>query len=95
MASSRIQASIAMLLCMNLVLFSMVTAQTCKIDYLKLAAGNPYCSLLLTFTNLEAADCLCLSLKAKLFPILLDVDTTLGGLLKACGKTVPSGYKCT
>ncbi|WCJ25949.1 Bifunctional inhibitor/lipid-transfer protein/seed storage 2S albumin superfamily protein [Euphorbia peplus] len=95
MASSRIQASIAMLLCMNLVLFSMVSAQTCKTDFLQLNARNPlYCSPLLTFTNLEAADCLCLSIKANLFRIFVDPDYTLGRLLTACGKTFPSGYKC-
>ncbi|WCJ25953.1 Bifunctional inhibitor/lipid-transfer protein/seed storage 2S albumin superfamily protein [Euphorbia peplus] len=95
MASSRTQASIAMLLCMNLVFFSMVSAQTCKIDYKTLNPLNLlYCKVLEPLVDLDAAICLCTAIKANLFGIVLDADVALTTLLGACGRKAPTGYKC-
>ncbi|WCJ25951.1 Bifunctional inhibitor/lipid-transfer protein/seed storage 2S albumin superfamily protein [Euphorbia peplus] len=96
MASSRTQASIAFLVCLNLVFFSMVTAQTtCSIDYKLLNAANSlYCFLLAPLVEADAAICVCTALKANLFGIVVNADLQLAALLGACGKKVPTGYKC-
>ncbi|XP_047322624.1 14 kDa proline-rich protein DC2.15-like [Impatiens glandulifera] len=83
---------------------------SCPKDTLKLGAcvdvlglvnvvlgGNPYakcCTLIEGLTDLEAAACLCTVVKVNALGIKLKVPITLSVLVNACGKNLPSGYKC-
>ncbi|XP_071708753.1 14 kDa proline-rich protein DC2.15-like [Rutidosis leptorrhynchoides] len=52
------------------------------------------CALLEGLVDLEAAACLCTAIKANVLGINLNVPVSLSLLLSACGKTVPTGFKC-
>lgn len=54
----------------------------------------PCCSLLQGLVDLEVALCLCTAIKANVLGLNLNVPVTLSLLVNACGKKVPSGFKC-
>ncbi|XXG43107.1 hypothetical protein AAC387_Pa01g3217 [Persea americana] len=84
---------------------------TCPRDALKLGvcadivklvnviAGSPptlpCCSLLQGLVDLEVAVCLRTAIKAKVLGINLNVPASLSLLLNACGRKVPTGFKCS
>ncbi|KDP25647.1 hypothetical protein JCGZ_20803 [Jatropha curcas] len=55
---------------------------------------TPCCSLLGDLVDLEAAVCLCTTIKASLLGINLNLPIDLSLLLNYCGKKVPEGFKC-
>nr|GEV27004.1 putative RNA-directed DNA polymerase, eukaryota, reverse transcriptase zinc-binding domain protein [Tanacetum cinerariifolium] len=55
---------------------------------------KPCCTLIQGLADTEAAVCLCTAIKAKVLGINLNVPVSLSLLLNACGKKVPSGFKC-
>ncbi|KAJ4954448.1 hypothetical protein NE237_011231 [Protea cynaroides] len=57
-------------------------------------ATKPCCSLLEGLTNLEAALCLCTTIKANVLGIKLDIPVALSLLVNVCGKEVPKGFQC-
>ncbi|KAF3795241.1 proline-rich protein DC2-15 [Nymphaea thermarum] len=52
------------------------------------------CSLVKGLADLDAAVCLCLSIKASILGINLNVPVALSLLLNECGRVAPSGYQC-
>ncbi|XP_050229443.1 14 kDa proline-rich protein DC2.15-like [Mercurialis annua] len=91
--ASRAQAITALVICLNLLSFSMVSCiGSCSIDYKLLKLGTDYCSLLAPLTNRDAAICLCAAVNAHLFGSFTDAHVFMGGLLTACGKTRPAAY---
>ncbi|XP_031501697.2 pEARLI1-like lipid transfer protein 1 [Nymphaea colorata] len=52
------------------------------------------CSLIKGLADLDAAVCLCLSIKASILGINLNVPVALSLLLNECGRVAPSGYQC-
>ncbi|EEF29086.1 14 kDa proline-rich protein DC2.15-like [Ricinus communis] len=67
-------------------------------DLLSVTVGTPpktpCCSLIADLVDLEAAVCLCTTIKASLLGINLSVPVDLSLLLNYCGKKVPEGFKC-
>ena len=55
---------------------------------------EPCCTLLQGLTDVEAAVCLCTSIKAGVLGIILNLDVDLSLLLNYCGKKLPYGYRC-
>ncbi|CAH1429585.1 unnamed protein product [Lactuca virosa] len=55
---------------------------------------KPCCTLIGGLADLDAAVCLCTAIKANVLGINLNVPVSLSLLLNACGKKVPSGFKC-
>ncbi|KAJ9549913.1 hypothetical protein OSB04_022456 [Centaurea solstitialis] len=55
---------------------------------------KPCCTLIQGLTDIEAAVCLCTAIKANVLGINLNVPVSLSLLLNACGKKVPTGFKC-
>ena len=55
---------------------------------------NPCCTLLQGLADVEAAVCLCTSIKAGVLGIILDLEVDLSLLLNYCGKKLPYGYQC-
>ncbi|XP_023729961.1 lipid transfer protein EARLI 1 [Lactuca sativa] len=55
---------------------------------------KPCCTLIGGLADLDAAVCLCTAIKANVLGIKLNVPVSLSLLLNACGKKVPSGFKC-
>ncbi|KAI3501097.1 hypothetical protein L1887_28955 [Cichorium endivia] len=55
---------------------------------------KPCCTLIEGLADLDAAVCLCTAIKANVLGINLNVPVSLSLLLNACGKKVPSGFKC-
>ncbi|XP_024995158.1 14 kDa proline-rich protein DC2.15-like [Cynara cardunculus var. scolymus] len=55
---------------------------------------KPCCTLIQGLADIEAAVCLCTAIKANVLGINLNVPVSLSLLLNACGKKVPSGFKC-
>ncbi|XP_024995157.1 14 kDa proline-rich protein DC2.15-like [Cynara cardunculus var. scolymus] len=55
---------------------------------------KPCCTLIQGLADTEAAVCLCTAIKANVLGINLNVPVSLSLLLNACGKKVPSGFKC-
>ncbi|CAN0842129.1 Putative lipid-binding protein AIR1 [Linum grandiflorum] len=114
MASSKTNSALAIFLALNLLTFSMVSAQTakCPVDTLKLGVcanvlrsllnlnvGNPpvqpCCSLIDGLVDLEAALCLCTTIKLNALNIVnLNVPLSLNLLLNVCKKNAPSGFQC-
>ncbi|XP_037492285.1 14 kDa proline-rich protein DC2.15 isoform X3 [Jatropha curcas] len=134
--ASRTAASIALLLSLNLLFFTLVTSCSCPpdtpspkptpkpnnptpspsqgacprdtlklgvcVDLLKdllsVTIGTPpktpCCSLLGDLVDLEAAVCLCTTIKASLLGINLNLPIDLSLLLNYCGKKVPQGFQC-
>ncbi|GMY29273.1 14 kDa proline-rich protein DC2.15-like [Fagus crenata] len=71
------------------------------VDLLKLInlqLGSPLssqcCALISGLTDLEAALCLCTTIKANVLGINLNVPISLSLILSACQKSVPAGFKC-
>ncbi|XP_037492281.1 lipid transfer protein EARLI 1 isoform X1 [Jatropha curcas] len=67
-------------------------------DLLSVTIGTPpktpCCSLLGDLVDLEAAVCLCTTIKASLLGINLNLPIDLSLLLNYCGKKVPQGFQC-
>ncbi|KAM3747703.1 hypothetical protein ACB098_05G054900 [Castanea mollissima] len=107
MASKAI-ATMAFLLSLNLLFFTMVTStnDTLKLgvcanllnDLVHLVVGtppkSPCCSLIHGLVDLEAAVCLCTAIKANVLGINLNVPLSLSLLLNYCGKYVPKSFQC-
>ncbi|XP_021667404.2 14 kDa proline-rich protein DC2.15-like [Hevea brasiliensis] len=55
---------------------------------------TPCCSLISDLVDLEAAVCLCTTIKASVLGINLNLPVNLSLLLNYCGKKVPEGFKC-
>lgn len=55
----------------------------------------PCCSLLQGLVDLKVAVCLCTAIRAKVLGINLNVPVSLSLLLNACGRKVPTGFKCS
>lgn len=53
------------------------------------------CSLLKGLVNLEAAVCLCTAIKGNILGINLNLPVDLSLILNYCGKSTPSGFKCS
>ncbi|KDP25658.1 hypothetical protein JCGZ_20814 [Jatropha curcas] len=104
--ASRATASIALLLSLNLVFFSMVSATTCPIDALQLKVcanvlgiiqippNEPCCSLLGNLVALEAGVCLCTAIKANILGLNLNIPLDLSLYLNNCGLNAPGGLQC-
>ncbi|KAL0737290.1 hypothetical protein Bca4012_013500 [Brassica carinata] len=52
------------------------------------------CTLIKGLADLDAAVCLCTAIKADLLGIKLNIPVSLSVIFNACGKMVPSRYKC-
>ncbi|XP_050227268.1 14 kDa proline-rich protein DC2.15-like [Mercurialis annua] len=67
-------------------------------DLLSVTIGKPpktpCCSLIAGLVDLEAAVCLCTTIKASLLGINLNLPVNLSLLLNYCGKNVPTGFEC-
>ncbi|XP_065858881.1 lipid transfer protein EARLI 1-like [Euphorbia lathyris] len=67
-------------------------------DLLKLQVGtppkSPCCSLISGLADVEAAVCLCTTIKASVLGINLNLPVNLSLLLNYCGKKVPQGFQC-
>ncbi|WCJ25963.1 Bifunctional inhibitor/lipid-transfer protein/seed storage 2S albumin superfamily protein [Euphorbia peplus] len=67
-------------------------------DLLKVQAGlppnHPCCSALFGFMDIEAAICLCTTMKASFLGITIDMPIKMTLLLNFCGKPVPKGFIC-
>uniref|UniRef100_A0A2N9FSI4 Bifunctional inhibitor/plant lipid transfer protein/seed storage helical domain-containing protein n=1 Tax=Fagus sylvatica TaxID=28930 RepID=A0A2N9FSI4_FAGSY len=65
---------------------------------INLQLGSPLssqcCALISGLADLEAALCLCTTIKANVLGINLNVPITLSLILSACQKSVPAGFKC-
>ncbi|OAY60005.1 14 kDa proline-rich protein DC2.15 [Manihot esculenta] len=104
--ASRAAASIALLLTLNLLFFTMGSAATCPVDALKfkvcanvlglikIPPDAPCCSLIANLVDLEAALCLCTAIKANVLGINLTIPVDLSLVLNNCGKKVPEGFQC-
>ncbi|XP_050227262.1 pEARLI1-like lipid transfer protein 2 [Mercurialis annua] len=55
---------------------------------------TPCCSLIGDLVDLEAAVCLCTTIKASLLGINLNLPINLSLVLNHCGKNVPQGFQC-
>ncbi|XP_050229516.1 pEARLI1-like lipid transfer protein 3 [Mercurialis annua] len=55
---------------------------------------TPCCSLIGDLVDLEAAVCLCTTIKASLLEINLTLPVDLSLLLNYCGKQLPEGFQC-
>ncbi|WCJ25960.1 Bifunctional inhibitor/lipid-transfer protein/seed storage 2S albumin superfamily protein [Euphorbia peplus] len=55
---------------------------------------TPCCSLISDLVDLEAAVCLCTTIKASVLGINLNLPVNLSLLLNYCDKKVPKGFKC-
>lgn len=56
---------------------------------------EPCCSLLGGVADLDAAVCLCTTIRASILGINLNVDKLLVQLLvNSCGRELPEGFKC-
>ncbi|XP_002533291.2 14 kDa proline-rich protein DC2.15 [Ricinus communis] len=112
--ASRNVASLAFLLSLNLLFFTLVssTSTSCPKDTVKLGVcvnllkdllsvtvgtppKTPCCSLIAGLVDLEAAACLCTTIKADVPGIKLNLPIHLSLLLNYCGKKVPQGFKCS
>jgi hypothetical protein len=105
---SKAIATIAFLVSLNLLFFTMVTCpkDTLKLgvcanllnDLVHLVVGTPpktpCCSLIQGLADVEAAVCLCTAIKANVLGINLNVPVSLSLLLNYCGKNVPTGFQC-
>ncbi|XP_015068463.1 14 kDa proline-rich protein DC2.15-like [Solanum pennellii] len=108
--ASKNQASITLFLSLNLLFFTLVSAD-CSTDILKFGActnilndlvgviigttpTSSCCSLIGGLVDLEAAVCLCTAIKADILGIHLDIPISLNILLNVCGKNYPTGYTC-
>ena len=71
-----------------------------ELDLLHLGVGQPplssdCCPLIEGLADLEAAVCLCTTIKLDILGLLeLNNPIDLSLILNDCGKNVPSGYKC-
>ncbi|XP_012087174.1 14 kDa proline-rich protein DC2.15-like [Jatropha curcas] len=67
-------------------------------DLLSVTVGTPpktpCCSLISDLVDLEAAVCLCTTIKANVLGLKLNLPVNLSLLLNYCGKKVPEGFKC-
>ncbi|WCJ25962.1 Bifunctional inhibitor/lipid-transfer protein/seed storage 2S albumin superfamily protein [Euphorbia peplus] len=67
-------------------------------DLLSVQAGvppnHPCCSALFGFIDIEAAICLCTTIKASFLGITIDMPIRMTLLLNFCGKQVPKGFIC-
>ncbi|CAN1185967.1 Lipid transfer protein EARLI 1 [Linum perenne] len=68
-------------------------------NLLNLKIGNPpvqpCCSLIDELVDLEAALCLCTTIKANVLGIInLNVPLSLNLLLNVCNRSAPSGFQC-
>ncbi|KAJ9147732.1 hypothetical protein P3X46_029858 [Hevea brasiliensis] len=104
--ASRPVASIALLLSLNLLFFSMASADTCPVDavkfevcvdalgIIKIPPNAACCSLIANLASLEAALCLCTAIKAKVLGINPSVPLDLSLFLNDCGKKLQNGFQC-
>ncbi|GAU15084.1 hypothetical protein TSUD_08220 [Trifolium subterraneum] len=58
-------------------------------------ASSKCCALIQGLADLDAAVCLCTAIKANVLGINLNIPVTLGLLLSACEKSLPSGFQCS
>ncbi|XP_050219077.1 lipid transfer protein EARLI 1-like [Mercurialis annua] len=67
-------------------------------DLLSVTVGtpphSPCCSLIGDLVDLEAAVCVCTTIKASLLGVNLNLPINLSLLLNYCGKQVPEGFYC-
>lgn len=56
---------------------------------------RPCCTILLGLVDLEAAVCLCTSIKARILGINLNIPVALSLLLSVCGDKLPDGFQCS
>ncbi|KAK2972334.1 hypothetical protein RJ640_014392 [Escallonia rubra] len=102
---SKSTASLALLVSLNLLLFSLVTvsasSDTCPMNTVELdvcldllgGSGTAQCCPLLQgLVDVDAAVCLCTAIKASLLGINLDVPVSISVILNACGKNVTGVY---
>ncbi|XP_042506156.1 14 kDa proline-rich protein DC2.15-like [Macadamia integrifolia] len=54
----------------------------------------PCCTLLQGLADLEAAICLCTTIRANLLGINLNIPVALSLLLNTCGRRLPTGFQC-
>ncbi|WCJ25956.1 Bifunctional inhibitor/lipid-transfer protein/seed storage 2S albumin superfamily protein [Euphorbia peplus] len=99
-------ASIALLLSLNLLFFTMVSSAKCPVDALKfkvcanvlgliqLPPNEKCCSLLGDLLAVDAALCLCTAIKANVLGIDINLPIDLSLLLNQCNKDVAKGFKC-
>ncbi|CAN1181901.1 pEARLI1-like lipid transfer protein 3 [Linum perenne] len=85
---------------------SATSGRKCSINLLGLAAcapllgaggqlaSEPCCAALLGLTDLDAAVCLCLALKADLLGINVDVPLAINLVLSTCKRNTPRDFKC-
>lgn len=68
-------------------------------DMLKINVGSqqtrPCCSLIQGLADLEAAVCLCATIRANVLGVLnVNIKLLVQLLLNTCGKTLPAGFEC-
>ncbi|XP_050217808.1 pEARLI1-like lipid transfer protein 1 [Mercurialis annua] len=57
-------------------------------------SGSKCCALIQGLADLDVGLCLCTAIKANVLGINLNVPVSLGLLVNACDKSLPSGFKC-
>ncbi|XP_065858879.1 14 kDa proline-rich protein DC2.15-like [Euphorbia lathyris] len=99
-------ASIAILLTLNLLFFTMVSSAKCPTDALKfkvcanvlgliqIPPNEKCCSLISGLIAADAALCLCTAIKANVLGINVNVPLDLSLLLNQCNKNVAAGFQC-
>ncbi|OEL17641.1 hypothetical protein BAE44_0021340 [Dichanthelium oligosanthes] len=55
---------------------------------------EPYCSLISSLADLEAAVCVCLAINANILGVNLDVAVDLTFLVNYCGHSMLAGFTC-
>ncbi|KAF8108460.1 hypothetical protein N665_0109s0081 [Sinapis alba] len=71
-----------------------VCANVLNLAKVSLPAKAKCCTLIKGLVDLDAAVCLCTAIKADLLGIKLNIPVSLSVIFNACGKMVPSHYKC-
>ena len=97
--ASKAQASVAFLLALNLLFFSMVSATIVDVSVcvgvsglLTIELNGPCCGLFNTYNPDDIAASLCLALNA-LHIINLDVSANVATVFQKCNKSLPN-YTC-
>ncbi|EEF49494.1 lipid binding protein, putative [Ricinus communis] len=104
--ASRSETSMALLLSLNLLFFSLVSSTSCPVGAPKLKVcadllglvsippDTPCCNLLGNLAAAEAALCLCAAIRVNALGIHLNVPLDVNLLLNNCGKEVPEEFTC-
>ncbi|RCV43877.1 hypothetical protein SETIT_9G329200v2 [Setaria italica] len=97
-------ARAALLLAMSLILAAVASATYCPPPPAPKPGGGhhgagpapylPCCSLLDGLVDLEAAVCLCTTIKANILGINLNLPIDLSLILNNCGKSCPNDFHC-